>query len=90
MESWEYAPGKYEILKERFSLTWKDIIQADLHEREPWKKYRKVMLWNRTFIQGARRFKAEVLFGLMETSELLDVNNIDYEIEDQETIEIND
>lgn len=52
----------------RFSLN--DATQADLLNKDTYKKYARVMIANRAFSLGAREIADDILMGMMETSEL--------------------
>lgn len=51
-----------------FSLS--DATQADLLNKDTYKKYARVMIANRAFSLGAREIADDILMGMMETSEL--------------------
>lgn len=71
------------VIKEKISFTWSDAIKAGLHEKDNWTKYRKIMMWNRCAVFGARRIAPDVLLGVMETSEAGDTFGKKYNIDDQ-------
>jgi hypothetical protein len=74
------------MLTQDTSFTWKDAIKAGLHEKQNWAKYPKPMLYNRCFAIGARRISPASLLGLMETTEMADVSNISYKVDDEGNI----
>ena len=52
----------------RFSYS--DATQADLLNKDTYKKYARVMIANRAFTLGAREIADDILMGMLETSEL--------------------
>lgn len=52
------------------TFTFKDAQQADMFEKDTYKKYPKIMISHRAFTLGARDIASDVLFGIMETKEL--------------------
>lgn len=52
------------------TFTFKDAQQADMFEKDTYKKYPKIMISHRAFTLGARDIASDVLFGVMETKEL--------------------
>lgn len=70
------------MIKEKCSYRWSDAKTAGLAEKDTWKLYKKVQLWNRCFVTGARRFASDVLLGVMEISEMADVANITYTLDE--------
>ena len=51
-------------------FTYKDAQQAEMFEKDTYKKYPKVLIAHRAFTLGARDIASDVLFGVMETKEL--------------------
>lgn len=64
------------------SFTYLEALAAGCFEKDTYKKYPKVMVSHRAFTYGARDIASDVLFGVMETTELKQVNNIDLSNED--------
>lgn len=70
------------------SFTWRDAIKAQLPfnragEIDPnsaWSKYRRLMVNTRAFTFGAREIASDLLMGNYETTELYDMEHVDYEI----------
>ena len=77
------------ILIEVSSFSWREAIVAKLpldktNQFNPdsnWQKYRKLMLDHRAFTFGARAIGSDLLMGVYETKELLDMNKISYTID---------
>jgi hypothetical protein len=67
-----------EIISEFY---YTDIPEA-LLKKDNWKNWLKLMMYSRCFTNGSKRIGDDVLLGLSETSELADLNNIPYKIED--------
>ena len=68
------------------SFTYTEALAAGCFDKDTYKKYPKVMVSHRAFTYGARDIASDVLFGVMETTELrvisgqeLHPNDIDYE-----------
>lgn len=68
-------------------FTFSEANAAGLFEKDTYKKYPRVLIQHRAFTYGARDIASDVLFGVMETSELKIVNSID--IDEQDVIDIN-
>ena len=51
-------------------FTYKDAQQAEMFEKDTYKKYPKVLIAHRAFTLAARDIASDVLFGVMETKEL--------------------
>jgi len=84
--------GKQCTYKGRFSLS--EAIAAGLFEKDTYKKYPRVLIGHRAFTLAARDGASDVLFGVMETTELKIVagreltNSDTADIEDVEAVEI--
>lgn len=68
------------------SFSYSEAVAADCFTKDTYKKYPKVMVGHRAFTYGARDIASDVLFGVMETTELrvvsgqeLRPDDIDYE-----------
>lgn len=64
----------------RFSYT--EAIQAEVFEKETYKKYPRILIAHRAFTYAARDIASDILFGVMETTELKAINNIDLSDDD--------
>ena len=51
-------------------FTFKEAQQADMFEKDTYKKYPRILISHRAFTYGARDIASDVLFGVMETKEL--------------------
>ena len=60
--------GKTVNCTSHFSYT--DAVQADMFEKDTYKKYPRVLISHRAFTLGARDIASDILFGCMETTEL--------------------
>ena len=69
----------------RFSYS--DAQQAELLSKDNYKKYPRILVGHRAFTLGARDIAADILMGVMETTEAKIVNNID--LDDADYIDIN-
>lgn len=76
----------------RFSYT--EAVAADLFTKDTYAKYPRVLISHRAFTYAARDIASDVLFGVMETTELKIINGVDLNksdissIEDAEIVEI--
>lgn len=84
--------GKESISKGRFSYS--DALQANMFEKDTYKKYARILIGHRAFTFAARDIASDILFGVMESTELSIVegkelsNNEITSIEDAEVIEL--
>lgn len=51
-------------------FTFKEAQQADMFEKDTYKKYPRILISHRAFTYGARDIASDILFGVMETKEL--------------------
>ena len=65
--------GKETTSKGRFTL--KEAATAGLFEKDTYQKYARILIGNRAFTYAARDIGSDLLFGVMETTELKLVNN---------------
>ena len=84
--------GKEITAKGRFSYS--EAVQAEMLEKDTYKKYPRILIGHRAFTLAARDIASDILFGVMETTELkvvagreLSDNDI-VSVEDVEAIEI--
>jgi len=77
----------------RFSYS--DAVKAEMFEKDTYKKYPKVLIGHRAFTYAAREIASDILFGVMETTELKIVSNVnlsnkdfDNSVEDAELVEL--
>lgn len=66
-------------------FTYKDAQQAEMFEKDTYKKYPKVLISHRAFTLAARDIASDVLFGVQETTELKIVTGT--EISDSEFVD---
>lgn len=77
--------GGYKEMTVRSSYSYQEALTAGLAnnpKKEPWTKYPKQMCLNRALAFGGRLIASDTLLGMYETSELADVHNIDYKVEE--------
>ena len=84
--------GKEVTATGRFSYS--EAVQAEILEKDTYKKYPRILIGHRAFTYAAREIASDILFGVMETTELkivagreLSDNDI-ASVEDVEAIEI--
>ena len=68
------------------SFTYSEAIAAGLFEKDTYKKYARILIEHRAFTYAARDIASDILFGVMETTELKIVNNLS--IDEQDIIEV--
>ncbi len=69
----------------RFSYS--EAIQADMLEKDTYKKYPRILIGHRAFTYAAREIASDILFGVMETTELKIVSNTELSNKDIASIE---
>lgn len=70
------------------TFSFKDAQQAEMFEKDTYKKYPKIMIAHRAFTLGARDIASDVLFGVMETKELKVTMGAD--VSDDDWVDIQD
>lgn len=83
-----FVNGKETTSKGRFSF--KEAVAADMFSKDTYKKYPRIMIGNRAFTYAARDIGSDLLFGVMETTELKIVNNKDIDAADIVDVEVID
>lgn len=78
--------GKEMISKGTF--TYSEAVTAEMFTKDTYKKYSRTMIGHRAFTLAARDIASDLLFGVMETTELKVVSGLP--IEDADVIEIED
>lgn len=68
------------------SFTYSEAVAAGLFEKDTYKKYARILIQHRAFTYTARDIASDILFGVMETTELKIVNNLS--IDEQDVIEV--
>ena len=69
-------------------FTFKEAINAGFFEKDTYKKYPRIMIGNRAFTFAARDIGSDILFGVMETTELKLVNNKNIDDKDFVDVEV--
>lgn len=75
-------------------FSYSEAVQADMFEKDTYKKYPRVLIGHRAFTYAAREIASDIIFGVMETTELKIINSSELsnediaDIEDVEAIEI--
>ena len=78
--------GKDVSVISRFSYS--DAVQADMFEKDTYKKYPRILIGHRAFTLGARDIASDVLMGVMETTELKIVSG--KELSDKDIVSVED
>ena len=74
----EYEITRYINGKEMKSIgrfTFKEAVNAEFFTKDTYKKYPRIMIGNRAFTYAARDIGSDLLFGVMETTEIKLINN---------------
>lgn len=69
-------------------FSYSEALQAEMFEKDNYKKYPRIMIGHRAFTLAARDIASDILFGVMETTELKVATGKDITDSDLETIEI--
>lgn len=71
-------------------FSYSEALQAEMFEKDTYKKYPRILIGHRAFTYGAREIASDILFGVMETNELKIVSGMEIndDIEEVEAIEI--
>lgn len=90
----EYEFSRYRIIngKERVMtctshFSFSEAKTADLFTKDTYIKYARILIGHRAFTLGARDIGGDLLMGVMETTELKIVENVDLSPDDYEIIE---
>lgn len=86
------SDGSWTEMTEYGKFTWGEAKLAGLTDKkgDMWKKYPRQMVTSRAFTYGARLIAPDLLMGLYETSEMLDVKDIQYTIEEDDVTPVSD
>lgn len=68
-------------------FTYSEALTADLFSKDTYKKYPRILISHRAFTYGARDIASDVIFGVMETTELKIVNGSELNGEDVASVE---
>ena len=68
-------------------FTYSEALTADLFSKDTYKKYPRILISHRAFTYGARDIASDVIFGVMETTELKIVNGSELNSEDVASVE---
>ena len=78
--------GQITTSKGRF--TYKEAVVAGLFEKDTYIKYSRILIGNRAFTYAARDIGSDLLFGVMESTELKIVNNQNIDDKDFDDVEV--
>jgi hypothetical protein len=73
----KYANGI--VKEEEYDFSWGDAIRAGLTDKDVWQKYPQTMLANRAYVMGARDIAPDIMYGMLETTELKIVEDVPVE-----------
>ena len=79
--------GKERIQESVGHFSLSEAQAADMFTKDTYKKYPRIMIGHRAFAYGARDIASDLLMGVMETTELKSIENIDLSPEDYTYIE---
>lgn len=79
--------GKERIQKSVSHFSYSEAAQAELLNKDTYKKYARILISHRAFTLGARDIASDILMGVMESGELKIVENIDLSPDDYELVD---
>lgn len=79
--------GREKVQKAVSHFSFSEAKAADLFSKDTYAKYPRIMIGHRAFVLGARDIASDLLFGVLETTELKSIENIDLAPEDYTIIE---
>ena len=79
--------GKEHVLHATSHFSLSEAQAAGFFEKDTYKKYARVMIGHRAFTLGARDIASDILFGVMETSEIKLVEDVGLSPSDFENVE---
>ena len=80
--------GKEQVQQVISHFSFTEAQAADMFSKDTYKKYPRIMVSHRAFVYGARDIASDLLMGVMETTELKSIENIDLSPEDYTYIEV--
>ena len=79
--------GKERVQEAISHFSFSEAQAADMFTKDTYKKYPRIMIGHRAFVYGARDIASDLLMGVMETTELKSIEDIDLSPEDYSYIE---
>lgn len=76
------------VMKAIGRFSYSEAVAADMFNKDTYKKYPRILIGHRAFTYAARDIASDVLFGVMETTELKVINNVD--LDNSDIIDITD
>lgn len=73
---WKMIGGKQVEIHAKSHFSYSEAQTADLFKKDTYKNYARVLIGHRAFTLGARDIASDILFGVMETSEIKLVEDI--------------
>ena len=70
----------------RFTKRWGEIKRAGLENRDNYKKRKELMLRTRCITEGLRLYAADIFMGTYEHTEMLDVTDTSYSVDEDGTV----
>lgn len=64
------------VREEEYDFSWGDAMRAGLTDKDVWQKYPQTMLANRAYVIGARDIAPDIVYGMLETTELKIVEDV--------------
>lgn len=77
-----------QIMASKGRFTYKEAVVAGFFEKDTYIKYARIMIGNRAFTYAARDIGSDLLFGVMESTELKIVNNQNIDDKDFDDVEV--
>ena len=79
--------GKERVMTATSHFSYNEAQTAELFEKDTYKKYARILISHRAFTLGARDIGADLLMGVLESSELKIMEGVNLEVSDCEVIE---
>lgn len=79
--------GKERVMTTTSHFSYNEAQTAELFEKDTYKKYARILISHRAFTLGARDIGADLLMGVLESSELKIMEGVNLEVADCEVIE---
>jgi len=71
------------VMVYKFTKRWSEIKKAGLDQRDNYKKRPVLMLRTRCITEGLRLYAADIFMGTYETTEMIDVTNTTYDVDEE-------
>lgn len=80
--------GKERVQTVNSHFSYTEAQSAGMFDKDTYKKYPRIMIDHRAFAYGARDIASDLLFGVLETTELKSIEGIDLSPEDYTVVDV--